>query len=252
MCKGYLTFVLHAHLPFVKHPENDTVLEELWLYEAISETYLPLLRVFERLENDNIPFKLTFSISPTLAAMLEDELLRERYVRHVDKLLELAEKEVRRTEGDAQFQPLALMYRDLYALARKDFVEVYGGRILKGFDFFMKKGRLEIITTAATHAYLPLYEMYPRSVRAQVRIAVQSHCCIFGKAPRGFFLPELGYYPGVEDILKDAGVNYFFTAAHGLLFIPESPRRGVYGPVACPNGVAAFARDVASTNVLWS
>ncbi|MDR1932127.1 MAG: DUF1957 domain-containing protein [Spirochaetales bacterium] len=252
MCKGYLIFVLHAHLPFVRHPEDENFLEELWLYEAISETYLPLLRVFERLENDGVPFKLTFSISPTLAAMLEDELLQERYIRHLDKLLELAEKEVRRTEGDPQFHPLALMYRELYTAARRDFVEVYGKRILRGFDFFMKKGRLEVITTAATHAYLPLYEMYPGNVRAQIQIAVQAHCSLFGKTPKGFFLPELGYYPGVEDILKAAGVNYFFTAAHGLLFIPGGSRYGVYGPVICPNGSAAFGRDVASANVLWS
>ena len=87
MDKAYLAFVLHAHLPFVRHPEDEKFLEELWLHEAISETYLPLLRVFTRLEKDGVPFKLTLSISPTLAAMLEDELLQERYVRHVEALL---------------------------------------------------------------------------------------------------------------------------------------------------------------------
>jgi 1,4-alpha-glucan branching enzyme len=252
MDKGYFAFVLHAHLPFVRHPEEERILEELWLYEAISETYLPLLRVFDRLEKDGIPFKLTLSISPTLLAMLEDELLQDRYVTHLERLLELAEKEALRTGGDAQFHPLALMYRDMYGAARRDFVDLYGKRILKGFSFFMKRGRLEIITTAATHAYLPLYEMYPETVRAQVQIAAQSHCRAFGKVPRGFFLPELGYYPGVEDILKESGFTYFFVAAHGVLFVPGCPRRGIYAPLACPNGLAAFGRDIASANALWS
>jgi 1,4-alpha-glucan branching enzyme len=252
MNKGYLAFVLHAHLPFVRHLEDEKVLEELWLYEAISETYLPLLRVFDRLEKDGIPFKLTLSVSPTLAAMLEDELLQDRYVRHVEMLLELAEKEVRRTEGDSQFYPLALMYHRMYDAARRDFVDRYGKRILKGFSYFMKKGRLEIITTAATHAYLPLYEMYPETVRAQVQIAAQSHCRVFGKAPRGFFLPELGYYPGVENILKESGISYFFVAAHGVLLVPGCPRRGLYAPLVCPGGPAAFGRDIASANALWS
>ncbi|MCL1818428.1 MAG: DUF1957 domain-containing protein [Spirochaetaceae bacterium] len=252
MDKGYLAFVLHAHLPFVRQPDDENFLEELWLYEAISETYLPLLRVFDRLEKDGVPFKLTLSVSPTLAAMLEDELLSERYVRHIDRLVELAEKEVLRTENDARFHPLALMYRELYTSARKDFVETYGKRLLRGFDFFMKKGRLELITTAATHAYLPLYTMYPETVRAQARIAVQEFCRTFGKTPRGFFLPELGYYPGVEDILKEEGFTYFFVAANGVLSVPGSPQRGVYAPLLCPNGLAAFGRDTASANALWS
>ena len=252
MSQGFLAFVLHAHLPFVRNPEHKRFLEENWLFEAISETYLPLLRVFDRLEKDGIPFKLTVSVSPTLAAMLEDELLQDRYIKHLERLIELAEKEVDRTRGDAQFHPLALMYRELFTANRKDFVETYGKRLLKGFDFFLKKGRLELITSCATHAYLPLYEMYPETVRAQVQIAVQSHCRLFGKPPNGFWLPEFGYHPDVEEILKEAGIRYFFTAAHGILFVPDRPEHGVYGPLSCPNGLAAFGRDPASANAIWS
>ena len=47
--KGYVSFVLHAHLPFIHHPESDDYLEESWLYEAISETYIPLLTNFKKL-----------------------------------------------------------------------------------------------------------------------------------------------------------------------------------------------------------
>lgn len=56
---GYLSFVLHGHLPYVRHPEYAEFLEEDWLYEAISETYVPLLEMFERLSNDKIPWNLT-------------------------------------------------------------------------------------------------------------------------------------------------------------------------------------------------
>ena len=48
--KGYLSIVLHAHLPYVRHPEAETYIEERWLFEAISETYLPLLMNFQKLE----------------------------------------------------------------------------------------------------------------------------------------------------------------------------------------------------------
>ena len=60
MSHGYLALVLHAHLPFVRHPEDPTVMEEAWLYEAITETYLPLLRVFEGLATDGVPFRPLF------------------------------------------------------------------------------------------------------------------------------------------------------------------------------------------------
>ena len=41
--KGYWCLQLHAHLPFVRHPNYPDFLEEDWLYEAITETYIPLL-----------------------------------------------------------------------------------------------------------------------------------------------------------------------------------------------------------------
>ena len=87
---GYLALVLHAHLPFVRHPEYDDFLEEDWLYEAITETYIPLLEVFEGLERDGVDWRLTMSVTPTLAAMLSDPLLQYRYLRHLDNLIALA------------------------------------------------------------------------------------------------------------------------------------------------------------------
>ena len=62
MANGYFALVLHAHLPFVRHPEDPTVMEEQWLYEAITETYLPLLQTFEGLIADHVPFRCTVSL----------------------------------------------------------------------------------------------------------------------------------------------------------------------------------------------
>src|SRR5581483_6584095 len=61
MAAGSWALVLHAHLPFVRHPEDPTVMEEQWLYEAITGTYLPLLQVFEGLIGDHIPYRCTVS-----------------------------------------------------------------------------------------------------------------------------------------------------------------------------------------------
>src|SRR5271157_5715659 len=91
---GYFCLVLHAHLPFVRHPEHRYMLEENWLYEALTETYLPLIDIFEMLREDGVPFRLTMSLTPPLCAMLSDPLLRERYAAHLDRLIELAGKEI--------------------------------------------------------------------------------------------------------------------------------------------------------------
>jgi 1,4-alpha-glucan branching enzyme len=123
--RGYLALVLHAHLPFVRHPEAERFLEENWLFEAITETYLPLLAVFRRLEQDGVPFRMTLSVSPTLAEMLCDGLLQSRYLAHLERLLELAEREVRRTRGDARLSGLARMYQERFRTCREEFEGVY-------------------------------------------------------------------------------------------------------------------------------
>src|SRR2546427_10472244 len=86
MARGSLAFVLHAHLPFVRHPEHEDFLEERWFYEAVTETYVPLLEVLEALDRDHVPCRLTISISPPLLGMLSDRLLRARYLRHLHRL----------------------------------------------------------------------------------------------------------------------------------------------------------------------
>src|SRR4051794_16797385 len=93
---GHLALILHAHLPFVRHPEHEHFLEEAWLFEAITESYIPLLRMMQRLVSDNVPFKLTMSLTPTLCAMLQDQLLRKRYLEHLGNLIDLAAREQKR------------------------------------------------------------------------------------------------------------------------------------------------------------
>ena len=252
MERGYLALVLNAHLPFVRQPDYPSFLEERWLFEAISESYLPLLRALRNLEADNVPYHLTLVLSPTLTAMLGDGLLKTRYVAWLDRQLELAAKEKARTAGDPVFSPLASMYADLYQAAHDDFTILYGSDVLAGFDYFYKKGRIEIMTSAATHAFLPLYRDSPEAVAAQIETAMVSHRQYFGKVSTGFWLPHLGWYPGVEEVLKAYSVGYSVVAARGGLLGNPVPRYGSYTPVDCPNGLSVFIRDAKSTAAVWS
>jgi 1,4-alpha-glucan branching enzyme len=252
MPQGYLSLVLHAHLPFVRHPEHEEFLEEDWLFQAITETYVPLIQVFDGLEKDGVPFKITMSLTPPLLSMLSDPLLQRRYLRFLDRSLELAEKEMKRTPDLPEIQPLAQMYFDKLSQARDLFVHRYDHNLVQAFRSFMEAGHLEIITCGATHGYLPLMGLVPNAVRAQIQVAVQTHEKFLGVKPSGIWLPECAYQPGIEMYLAEAGINHFFLDSHGLLFAEPRPRPGVHTPILCPNGVAAFGRDAESSKQVWS
>ena len=102
---GFLILLLHAHLPFVRHPGHERFLEESWLYEAITECYLPLIQVLEGWERDGLPTRLTWTLSPTLCAMLLEPLLRSRYRKRLEGLIELSEKEVIHQHWNAAQRP---------------------------------------------------------------------------------------------------------------------------------------------------
>ncbi len=94
---GYFSLILHAHLPFVRHPEYPSFLEEDWLYEAITEVYLPIIFILQNLHEAGVGPRLAMNVSPPLCEMLADKLLEERYTAHLERLLELAQKELERT-----------------------------------------------------------------------------------------------------------------------------------------------------------
>ena len=150
MATGYLALVLHAHLPFVRHPEHQRHLEERWLYEALLECYLPLLDVFDRLAADDVPFALTMSVTPPLASMMKDALLQERFERHLATLEQLAEQEMKRLWGDEKLAPVATFYRDEARRVRAVW-ERHERDVLAGFVKHADAGNLDLMTCSATH-----------------------------------------------------------------------------------------------------
>jgi 1,4-alpha-glucan branching enzyme len=250
--EGYLGLVLHAHLPFVRHPEHEEFLEENWLFEAITETYIPLFLVLDRLLEDGIDFRLTISLTPTLGSMLRDPLLQARYLRKLERNIELAEKEVARTASLAPFHPVALLYRQMFLRVHDAFVNHYRKDLVGALDRFEQTGKVELIASAATHGYLPLLAVNRAAVRAQVRLGVDFHRQALGRRAKGFWLPECGYYPGLDETLEANGIRYTILETHGVTRADHRPRYGVYAPVACPSGVAAFGRDPESSRQVWS
>ncbi|MGO9788655.1 MAG: glycoside hydrolase family 57 protein [Solirubrobacteraceae bacterium] len=248
--RGHLVLFLHAHLPFVRHPAHADFLEEDWLYEAITETYIPLLAVAERWLRDDVRARITLSLSPTLLEMLRDELLIGRYVTRLCKLLDLAESEVRRNANDERFRSTAELYRDRLADTLDRYERRYSRDLVAAFKALQDAGILELVTTCATHAYLPCFDV--GYAAAQIRIGAKCYRDHFGCNPRGMWLPECGYVPGIDGLLAEQGITYFFVDSHGVEYADPPAIFGTYSPIVCPSGVFAFPRDIQSSARVWS
>jgi 1,4-alpha-glucan branching enzyme len=248
--RGYLSLVLHAHLPYIRHPEHRYFLEENWLFEAVVATYLPILELSRNLVRDDIRFRFTISMSPPLVSMLRDDQLKLRTAAYLDRLLELGDMECGRLRGDSRFEPVAHFYRERYGRLKALYDELRGD-IVDGFRKLQDDGFVEVITVGATHGYLPVIRE-AAARRAQIKVAAESYHRHFGRWPRGIWLPECGYTEGVENLLAEQGIRYFFVDAHGLLHARPRPPYGIYAPVYTRAGVAAFARDLESSKQVWS
>lgn len=251
MVKGYVSMVLHSHLPFVRHPEVKDALEEKWLFEAMMECYIPLINVYDEIIKDNIKFRITMSITPPLMSMLEDQYLNERFLEYLIKSIELSEKEIERTKDQGEINKTARFYNSRF----KKFLQIYNSydkRLMNAFKKFANLGVLEIITSAATHGLLPLLMVNKEAVRAQLKIGVDSYIEHMGFTPKGIWLPECAYTYDLDGMLKELGIEYFIIESVGIENGSPKPRYGTATPISTPSGVCAFGRDSESGHQVWS
>jgi 1,4-alpha-glucan branching enzyme len=250
---GYWCPVLHAHLPYVRHPEYPQFLEEDWFFEALTETYIPLVIVLDGLLADGVDYRLTMTLSPTLVSMMSDALLLERYQAYLDRLVELSKSEIERAKREApEIEELARTYFQDYSRIRHVFMETYGSNMIAAFRKHRDAGKLEILTCGATHGFFPLMDTVPQAIRAQVQVAVAHYRKHMGSDPEGIWLPECGYLPGHEVFLKEGGLRYSFLEAHGLTDAHPRPSHGVLAPIVSPGGIVFFGRDMESSRQVWS
>ena len=249
--KNRINLILHAHLPYVRHLEYPRFLEEDWLFESLNESYIPLLSLMDRLDEEGIDFKVTFCFSPTLLTMLTDEALNERFASYMKLHMELGRKEEQRLKGEKDTLRLASMYLKKLEMNWK-FYEDNGNSIIPVLKRLNKNGRIELMTTAATHAYLPLYMEYPTAIEAQVSLGISTFHDVFGYHPDGFWLPECGYYPGLDEVLKKYGIKYCQLPSHSVISSRDKSLGGGYRPVELPSGVNGFVRDWSITSLIWN
>ncbi|PYP87530.1 MAG: DUF1957 domain-containing protein [Candidatus Angelobacter sp. Gp1-AA117] len=235
---GYVTFTLHSHLPYVvNHGTWPHGME--WLHEAAAETYLPLLRIFGELEQQNLALKANVNLSPILLEQLSHPVFKEEFPQYLLRKIAAARKDAEDfgRQGDTHALRVANYWEWFYEQALHHYDQL-GGDIIKGFRHFYDSGAIEIITCGATHGYFPLLGT-DSSIRAQVRTGVETHKRYFGRRPRGIWLPECGYRPagewhfpvpvnghgsvfqqrafyreGVEQILAENEIEFFYVDTH--------------------------------------
>ena len=248
-----MAVVLHAHLPYVRHPEHDPFYEEDWFFEAVTETYLPLLAMLDGFARDGIAACLTLTLTPPLCHMLRDPLLQNRYAAQLDRMVEFAHREVERTRvpGGAPAR-LARFYVERLEGCREAWHHRWKRDLVAAFDAFARQGFLEIITCAATHGFLPLMEVCPEAMRAQILLGRDHYREQFGRDPQGIWLPECAYVPALDAVLQEANLRWFAIDSHGLMFATPRPRYAIYAPCFTPSGCAVFGRDRDSSRQVWS
>lgn len=227
MALGSFCLVLHGHLPYVlRHgvwPHGED-----WLYEAAAETYLPLLAVLDECERMQGNPRLTLGLTPILLEQLAHDHFKTGFDHYLRERLERAQadrKEFQRA-GEAHFAHLAELWTEFYHRTAAQFADI-ARDIPRAFALRQAHGSIEILTSAATHAYLPL--LYEDScVRAQLRAGVCTSQRVLGFAPTGIWLPECAYRPpgrwqppipwgvprdrpGVEQLVADQGLTHFFV-----------------------------------------
>jgi 1,4-alpha-glucan branching enzyme len=240
-----LSIVLEAHLPFVS---EDSPSEECF-FETVSETFLPLLEVFDRLEEDHVPFKLGLVLSPVLCDMLQNNELLLRYIDYTDRQLDFGLQEIKRNKDNPVLESLSRLYYDRIIDRRASFQNRHGNNIIHALDFYQHKGRIELLATAATHAFLPLYAAYPEAVRAQIETAISAYRECFGFQPQGFWLPEMGWSAALDNLIHAYGFGYTIVDARGAFSASPLPSRGCFYPFRSPGRSIVFARDFFSRNI---
>jgi 1,4-alpha-glucan branching enzyme len=225
---GGFTFVLHSHLPYCRNAGRWPHGEE-WIHEAASETYIPLLNALYDLKQEGCSFKLTLGITPVLVEQLADPLVIDHLVEFIEDKIHRAKGDVERFDkaGEGHLLYLAKFYLDYYQRVLATFNERFGRSLVSAFKQLQDEGYLELTTSAATHAYLPLLER-DSSIYGQLQTGKTNHKRHFGVDPSSVWLPECGYRPayyvdgsgkryvkpGLESFLAQLGLTCFFAETH--------------------------------------
>ncbi len=268
MKHGIFTLVLHSHIPYCRKSGVWPAGEE-WLFEAMNETYIPLLRVLRQLMLDGIRPRLVIGVVPILAEQLADRYLNDRFCEYMEDKIRRAKRDVERFQADAGRLRVAEYWLERFQTHYRAYQHDFHRDVVGTLRWLQDENVIEVITSAATHGFLPLMER-DSAIFAQVRVGIETYRKHFGRDPRGFWLPECAYRPaqwssdeqrerrGIDEWLADEGIRYFIVENVGITraqFVEN--RHGedcptTYRGYRLPSGVAVFGRNRETGRQVWS
>lgn len=236
-----VTIVLNAHVPFTRQHGPRFYFDELPFFTTLSETILPMLEMFERLEADGVPFRLGLAVSPILCHLLTDELSATRYLDYADRQIAFGAEELKRAKGDRALQSLVRYYYKMFTARRERFAE--REPITRQLLRWQRSGHIELLAAPATNCFLPFYTEHPEVIRAQIETAVLMYRKLFGGMPAGFWLPELGCHPKIADAVRRYGFEYTVIDTHTAFLSDPPPEMGSFYPVRTARGLTLLIKD---------
>lgn len=263
---GVFALMLHSHIPYCRKSGVWPAGEE-WLFEAMNETYIPLLRTLRALHLEGIRPRVMIGIVPILAEQLADSYMRERFCAYMEDKIRRAGRDVQRFQDDPDRQNIARYWQALFEENYRAFTADFFCDILGTLKWLQEENAIEVLTSAATHGFLPLQEQ-DSAIFAQVRVGVETYRRYFGRAPRGFWLPECAYRPAewshgrqrasIDAWLAGEGIEYFFVEHVGITRARFTDNRHhettptTYRGYRLASGTAVFGRNEATGKQVWS
>ncbi len=241
-----LGIVIKASQDFIRHSDEDLkdnapVLNNF--FEAISNVYIPLLRMIEKLEADKIKYRFALVLPPVLCNMLSDPLLQDEYISWLEKRNALGKAELKRNKSDEKICRLINETIEANKALLSDFTGKYNKNLIPVFAEYMTKGYIELMGTCGTDIFMPHYADLKEIISAQIESGLHAYRQYFGSMPEGFWLPAMGYTPGIEKIIRAYGYTYTILDSRSLLFSEKVPEAGIFYPSRTDNSLVIFARN---------
>ena len=261
---GYFGLVLHGHIPWCKKSGRWPAGEE-WIFEAMYETYIPMLNVLREFHNIGINPAITINITPILAEQLADEYMKQRFSEYMENLISRAKNDILRFENHQNRKKIAEFHLSNFEYILNTFYNNYYRDILGSFKWFQDEGMIELITCGATHGFLPLFES-DSAVFSQIQLAVDTHKKYFTKPPKGIWLPECAYRPkeykegrvreSIDYWLNNSDIEYFFVDSHGILTSELVEKNNEIGLTTnfgynLESRVSVFGRNTNTSKQVW-
>ena len=177
--------------------------------------------------------------------------MQDRASAYLDRTAKLANEEIERST-DAGYRRVAQWYAQRLHHLQRLFEDEWGRNLIPAFKDLQDSGHLEILACGATHGLLPLLMKTPEAARAQIRAGVDTYENLFGRKPRGFWLPECAFAPALAAMLKEEGIQWTLVEEHGLTSAPHAPDAFPYIPGETAEELAIFGRDTESSRQVWS